>query len=221
MNIVIIPARGGSKGIPGKNIRLLNGKPLIAWSIESALGAKTIDMVTVSTDSDEIASAAERYGAKSVKRPLELAADTAASESALIHCLQQIKTDDLKYIVFMQCTSPLIYPEDIDAAVRLAQDKGFDSVFSAYEEHFTGRWKYKSGRLIPLNYLPDKRPMRQEVPPEIIENGAMYVFTPEVIKNGIRFGTNIGAYLMPKERSFQIDTIEEFRFIEKIMPYYK
>lgn len=220
MNIVIIPARGGSKGIPKKNIRLIAGKPLIAWSIEPALKVELINRVVVSTDCDEIAAISKKYGAEVVKRPMDLATDTASSESSLLHCMDQLQIENLEYVVFRQCTSPFVYPEDIEKAIIHTRKNNYDSVFSAYEEHFMGRWQYINGKLSPINYDPEKRPMRQDFPPEIIENGAMYIFKPEVIKNGTRFGKNIGVYLMPRERSFQVDSIEEFNFIENILPFY-
>ena len=218
MNIVIIPARGGSKGIPRKNVALFAGKPLIAWTIESALKAKLINKVVVSTDCDEIADVSKRYGAEIVKRPVDLATDESTSESALIHCLKQLQTDsNLEYVVFRQCTSPLVTPNDIDEMIRHARENNYDSVFSAYEEHFMGRWKDKGGEIAPVNYDPKNRKMRQGLKPDIVENGAIYVFKPDVLKGGSRFGKDIGVYLMPWERSFQIDTLSEFQVIEKLM----
>lgn len=217
MNIAIIPARGGSKEVPNKNIRVIAGKPLIAWSIESALRAKFIDKVVVTTDSDEIASISMKFGAKVVRRPFQLATDDAPSESAIIHCLEQLNEPNVEFIVFRQCTSPLVLSDDIDNAICLARRNKNDSIFSVYREHFLGRWQNKSGRIVPINYSPDRRPMRKDIPIEFIENGAIYVFTPEVIKKGIRFGKELDVYIMPKERSLQVDTIEEFDFIEKIL----
>jgi len=122
--VAIIPARGGSKGIPGKNIKLLNGKPLIAYSIEAAKSASSISAVYVSTDSPEIASVARKYGALVIDRPKELATDTATSESVLLHFAEQVDSDA---IVFLQCTTPLTNSKDIDGAVKLLE-KGYDSV---------------------------------------------------------------------------------------------
>ena len=215
MNIAIIPARGGSKEIPNKNVKILAGKPLIAWSIESALKAELVDKVIITTDSDEIAEISIKFGAEAVRRPPELATDNAHSESAIIHCLEQMNDKDIEFIVFRQCTSPFVTPDDIDNAIRFARKNGNDSIFSVYKEHFLGRWQYKSGRMTPINYKLRQRPMRKNFPAEFVENGAMYIFTPEVIKSGIRFGRKPEVYLMPKERSLQIDTIEEFNFAEK------
>jgi N-acylneuraminate cytidylyltransferase len=218
MNIVIIPARGGSKGVPEKNIRRIAGKPLIAWSIESALKAEMIDKVVVSTDCDKIEAVSKRYGVEVVKRPKELATDTASSESALLHCLNNVQLDgELEYVVFRQCTSPLVSSQDIDNMITLAKQNFYDSVFSAYEKHFMGRWKERSGKIVPVNYDPNNRKMRQKLKPDIVENGAIYIFEPDVLEGGSRFGKNIGVYLMPWERSFQIDTLAEFQVVEKLM----
>ena len=218
MNIVIIPARGNSKGIPKKNIISLAGKPLIAWSIDSALRAKLIDKVVVSTDCDKIEAVAKGYGADVVTRPNELAADTASSETALMHCLEMLQLgNELEYVVFRQCTSPLVTPNDIDEIINHARKNNYDSVFSAYEEHFMGRWKDKGEEIVPVNYDPKNRKMRQDIKPDIVENGAIYVLKPDVLKGGSRFGKDIGVYLMPWERSFQIDTLVEVQIIEKLM----
>ncbi|MBI2288033.1 MAG: acylneuraminate cytidylyltransferase family protein, partial [Chloroflexi bacterium] len=119
-SIAIIPARGGSKRIPRKNLLLLGGKPLLAYSIEHARQARRVDRTMVSTDDDEIAAVARQYGAEVVKRPPELSTDTATSEDALLHVLGYLEgkehfTPDI--VVFLQCTSPLRKPDDIDNAI--------------------------------------------------------------------------------------------------------
>ena len=220
MIIAIIPARGGSKGIPKKNIAPLAGKPLIAWSLESALKAELVDKVFVTTDCSEIAEVSKKYGAEVVKRPAELASDTSSSESALTHCLEYLNITNLEYVVFIQCTSPLLSPEDIDNAIRHTKEKKFDMTFSGYEEHFIGRWKNENGKILPINHDPRHRKMRQEMQPDIIENGAIYVIKPEVLKSGSRYGGNIGVYFMPWKRSFQIDTLQEFSIVEKLIRKY-
>ena len=223
MNILcIIPARGGSKGIPRKNIKLLAGKPLIAWSIESALAAATINRVIVSTDDDEIADVAESCGAEIIRRPLELAGDTASSESALRHVLDELKQREQyepNLIVFLQATSPYRLASDIDGAVNLLQENDYDSVFSGFEGHFIGRWQQgEDGCASPLNFDPADRPRRQDRPLEYLENGSIYVFKPSVlIQTGARIGGRIGIYAMPMERSFQIDSIGDLDFLEKLM----
>jgi N-acylneuraminate cytidylyltransferase len=222
MNVLcIIPARGGSKGIPRKNIVQLGEKPLIAWSIEAALAATSINRVIVSTDDEEIASISETWGAETIMRPLELANDTASSESALLHVietLQQKEQYKSDLIVFLQATSPFRLPIDIDQSVKLLQT-GYDSVFSAYCQHFTGRWKLDKNECAhPLNFDPSNRPRRQDLDDEFIENGSIYVCKPDIlISTGSRMGGRIGIYVMPVERSWQIDKPEDMRFLEKLM----
>lgn len=117
--VAIIPARGGSKGIPYKNIKLVGGKPLIAWNIIAAKKSKFIDDVYVSTDDEKISSIALSYGAKIINRPAELARDESSSESALLHAIGQINSEGVfpNEIVFLQCTSPLTTCEDIDNCI--------------------------------------------------------------------------------------------------------
>ena len=222
MNILcIIPARGGSKGIPRKNITNLAGKPLIAWSIESALASDSINRLIVSTDDKEIASVSESYGAEIIHRPLKIANDTASSESALVHVLETLKQKEQykpDLVVFLQATSPHRSKTDIDKAIALVQT-GYDSVFSAYARHFTGRWQLNKEQCAePLNFDPKNRPRRQDIPIEYIENGSIYVFKPHILEStGSRMGGRIGIYPMPEERSYQIDELKDLQFIEKLM----
>ncbi len=119
--VAIIPARGGSKGIPRKNIVPVAGKPLVAWSIEAARRASTVQRVFVSTDNGEIAEIAKQWGAEIIGRPVELSGDTASSESALIHALDVLKNEQdymPDILAFLQCTSPLTLPEDIDGTIE-------------------------------------------------------------------------------------------------------
>lgn len=223
MNVLcIIPARGGSKGIPRKNIQYLAGKPLIAWSIEAALKADSVTRLIVSTDDREIASVAQSWGAETIARPSELAGDTAPSESSLLHALEFLeKTDRYKadLVVFLQATSPYRLPSDIDGAVNMLIREKYDSVFSAYAEHFTGRWQVDgNGNAKPLNFNPLHRPRRQDRCVEYLENGSIYVFKPNILQSqGVRMGGRIGIYPMPTERSWQIDTTEDLSFLGKLM----
>ncbi|MGD8386729.1 MAG: methyltransferase domain-containing protein, partial [Desulfobacteraceae bacterium] len=220
--LCIIPARGGSKGIPRKNLVRVAGKPLIAWSIETALASDSLDRLVVSTDDEEIAAAAKSWGAEVIHRPPELATDAASSESALLHvldALMQRERYEAELIVFLQATSPYRWAADIDAAVNLLIQEGYDSVFSACAQHFTGRWSQdESGCALPLNFDPQSRPRRQDRPVEYLENGSIYVFKPQILREtGARMGGRIGIYPMPLERSFQIDSPEDLELFEKLM----
>lgn len=220
--LAIIPARGGSMGIPHKNITPVGGKPLIAWTIENALNAGCVSRVVVSTDDDKISEISVSYGAETIRRPEEISGDTASSELALIHALdylyqkEQYRPD---WVAFLQCTSPLLTSDDIDAAFKIAVQERFDSVFSAYEQHFVGRWhRCNDGTVRAVNYEPSTRPMRQEVPLEYVENGALYLFRSKCLhEKGIRFGGRCGVHVMPAERSLQIDSLEDIVLIEKLL----
>ncbi|PIR82440.1 hypothetical protein COU20_02275 [Candidatus Kaiserbacteria bacterium CG10_big_fil_rev_8_21_14_0_10_59_10] len=134
--IAVIPARGGSKRFPGKNVALLGGKPLVAWPIESAKRAKEVERVIVSTDSEEIARVAKEYGAEVIIRPAELATDASPVIEAVKHVLTELEKENgyrADYVVLLQPTTPLIEPEQIDAAVALAKEKGADSVVNVSE----------------------------------------------------------------------------------------
>ena len=219
--LCIIPARGGSKGIPRKNIRAVAGKPLLAWSIDAACASQTINRIVVSTDDDEIAAIAQENGVEIVRRPAETATDEAASESALVHVLDYLQGENYlpDVVVFLQATSPCRLASDIDGAVDLLLEKDFDSVFSGCPEHFTGRWALGSDSCAtPLNFDPGHRPRRQDHGIEYLENGSIYVFKPQVLREtGARMGGRIGVYPMPAERSHQIDVIEDIAFFDRLL----
>ena len=208
--------------MPGKNIFPLAAKPLVAYSIEAALESESVSRLIVSTDDKKIAEVSRLYGAETIDRPAEISGDYHQSELALIHVLDHLEVNE-KYIpdwlIFIQCTSPLLLPEDIDEAYRVVVNGKYDSVFSAFEEHFIPRWQFgKNETVKPVNYEPNKRPMRQEVPSEFVENGAFYIMRTDHLKRtGTRFGKKCGIYVMPLERSFQVDTFEDIALIEKII----
>tara|TARA_B100000579_G_scaffold97578_1_gene77390 strand:+ start:297 stop:935 length:639 start_codon:yes stop_codon:yes gene_type:complete len=211
MKIVsIILARGGSKGIPNKNIVDLNGKPLIYYSINAAQQAK-ISEVWVSTDSKKIAMVAKQYNAKIIDRPNNLATDISSSEDALNHFSQNI---DFDIMVFIQPTSPLLYSSDIVQGLDLIKSGNYDSIFSVYKEHWIPRWDLN---IKPINWSIFKRPRRQDVDEQYVENGAFYITTKEQFLNsGIRYGGRIGVVEMPIKRSFQIDTYQDLDIIKKL-----
>ena len=218
----IIPARGGSKGVHKKNIRLLAGKPLINYTIENALDSNLISRVIVSTDDIDIISTADQCGAEVVRRPLELATDTCSSELALLHTLDYLERKE-KYVpdivVFLQATSPFRKKNDIDNAIKKLLDSKSDSLFSGNISH-NFHWQLKAGMLEPLDYDYMYRPMRQKLTPVYNENGSIYVFKTEVLKKyKSRLGGNIAVYEMDFINSFQIDTEEDFLFFEYLFKY--
>lgn len=216
----IIPARGGSKGIPRKNIKLLAGKPLIAYTIEHALRARQVNRTIVSTEDAEIAKVARQYGAEVVMRPPELATDTASTEPVLLHVLSFLEQTEgyvLSLVVFLQPTSPLRQPDDIDNAIDTLSAAGADSLFSCCRSH-NFYWRLEDGQPISANYDYRHRPRRQDFTPEYIENGSIYVTKAEILKqHGNRLGGRVTSYEMNPLDSFQIDTEEDFLLLERLV----
>lgn len=200
----IIPARGGSKGIPRKNVTPFNGKPLICWNIEAALQTEHIDQVIVSTDDAEIAEISRGAGAQVIMRPDAISSDIASSEDALIHVLNALnETPELT--VFLQCTSPLTLPADIDNCIRKLLDADADSAFTAEESH---RFIWKNSRQAEgVNHDGAERKRRQDLEPEYAENGAVYVMrTAGFLKSRHRFFGKTVISEMPSTRTWEIDT---------------
>ncbi len=215
MNIItIIPARGGSKGIPDKNIRQLAGKPLIAWTIEESQRSTLIHSTYVSSDSEEILGIAERYGALPIKRPDDISDDNASSEAALLHALETLeKNPDL--VVFPQVTSPVRVRFSFDRAISQIKKTQADSLLSVTPLHDFFIWCFKNKRLVGLNHDYKNRKRRQDIPETYLENGSFYIFKPEILyKNFNRLGGVIDKYLMSKIESHQIDHWEDFDICE-------
>lgn len=216
--VAIILARGGSKGIPHKNLIDFAGKPLLAWSILQARAAETVVAVYVSSDSQAILDAAVRYGAHAIKRPDEFATDTATSESALLHALDVIAAEreaEPECIVFLQATSPLREPSDIDGAVAAFRAQGADSLFSdAVLDDFCA-WQEEDGVLKGKTFDPFNRGRRQDRKPLYLENGSIYVFKPSLLREkGNRLGGKIARYSMPYWKSYEIDSVENIELCE-------
>jgi N-acylneuraminate cytidylyltransferase/CMP-N,N'-diacetyllegionaminic acid synthase len=220
--IAIVPARGGSKGLPGKNIKELLGKPMIAYTIEEALKSKYITEVIISTDCIEIEEVAKKYGAKSpFLRPEHLATDSAKAIDNYIYTVDRLNNEfgyNIKDFAVLQPTSPLRTVEDIDGAIELFKDRKADSVVSYTEEHHPIEWhKYitKDGKF--ENIFEEKLLNRQEIKKSYFPNGAVFVFDYEMIKQGKYYSDNSYAYIMPRSRSVDVDTIEDFKYIEFLM----
>ena len=222
--VAIIPARGGSRGILKKNLAELCGKPLIAWSILQARAARSIEGTYVSSDSDEILETAVQYGAIPIRRPPELATDTASSEGAWRHALDVVEASDgpVQLVIGMQATSPVRDAGDLDAAVEQFEREGCDSMLSCVPlaDHFIWQ-RGPGGRPAPTNYdYTDRRP-RQEIDTRFLENGSFYLFTPELLRSTAnRLGGRVGLFGMPRFKSFQIDEPEDLRLVGAIMRGY-
>lgn len=220
--IAIIPARGGSKGLPGKNVRPLNGKPLIAYAVEEALKAKNIDRVIISTDDEEIARVAVEYGAElPFMRPAELATDTALAVDNYIYTIGRLEKESGQQIdafVVLQPTSPLRISEDIDGAIELFMSKHADSVMTYTQEAHPISWhKYldEEGHMIKI--LDSTIKNRQDNRISYYPNGAVYVFKTSLIREKKYISDNSYAYIMPRNRSVDIDFLEDFEYAEFLL----
>jgi CMP-N,N'-diacetyllegionaminic acid synthase len=216
--VAIIPARGGSKGLKNKNIYPVAGKPLLAWTVLQALASTTIEKVFVTTDDPAIAKVAAEYGAEVIIRPPELAGDKASSESAILHAAMVIERDYnmlLGTIVFLQATSPLRKPGDIDRAVEHFIHEGSDSLISVTRTDDLTLWESRKGKWESVNFDYLNRGMRQDRPAQFIENGSIYIFKPEILTTfGNRIGEKLSAYEMEFWQTWEIDTVEEIDLIE-------
>lgn len=216
--VAIILARGGSKGIPNKNLVEFAGKPLLAWSILQARAASAVDKVFVSSDSAEILEASVRYGASPIQRPANLATDTASSEAALLHALDTIAKEqgtDPATVVFLQATSPLRDPADIDGAVAEFHAQGADSLFSDAVLNDFCAWHEEGGKLKGKTFDPFNRGRRQDRKPLYLENGSIYVFKPALLRStGTRLGGKMARYTMDYWKSFEIDAPEDIEVCE-------
>jgi YrbI family 3-deoxy-D-manno-octulosonate 8-phosphate phosphatase len=223
--LAIIPARGGSKGIPHKNVLPLAGKPLIAHNLEQARLAHKVNRVVVSTDDPEIAAIAQRYGAEVVWRPAEISGDMASSESALLHVLESLRqSEDYQpdLVAFMQCTSPLTLAEDIDGTIQALEDQGADTALAVIPFHYF-LWRIDTdqanqGNAYGINHDKSVRPLRQEREPQYLETGAVYVMkTAGFERARHRFFGRTALYVMPAERRLEIDEPVDFQVAEVLL----
>ena len=206
----IIPARGGSRGIPQKNILQVAGKPLLAYSIQAAQQAQRINRVVVSTEDAEIAAVARDWGAEVVPRPPELATDEAPTDPVLeqvVHYLERIDGYRPDLVVLLQPTSPIRPPGLVDACIdRLLATKA-DSLLTVFEGHHFF-WRRRSDGVV-ANYDPVRRPRRQDIPEEdciLLENGSVYVTRCDILlEQHSRLAGKVEWYVMPLEDSLEID----------------
>ena len=218
----IILARGGSKGIPKKNIIDFCGKPLIAWTILQALDAKGVTDVWVSSDSDEILEVSKRYGANTIVRPKVISGDAEPSESAWLHAIDFIEQQSeysIDFVLAPQVTSPLRHAADFSDAIAQIKANGVDSLLSVAEVEDFFIWKQRDGENPQsVNYdYKDRRP-RQQIEKTYIENGSFYLFKPQVLINdNNRLGGNISLFVMDRYKMFQIDNVEDIELSSVIM----
>lgn len=211
--LALITARGGSKGLPRKNVLLAGGRPLVAWTVDAAISAECVDRVVLSSDNHEIMDAARAAGCEvPFCRPVHLASDMATSIDVVLHALDQLT--GYEYVVLLQPTSPLRIAADIDAAFELLLKRGAPSCVSVCEADQSPYWMYRiadGNKLQRLLSEVDGITRRQDLPPIYVLNGAIYIARVDWLRTNKSFlGVETVAYHMPKERSLDIDTVQDF-----------
>ena len=219
--LAIIPARGGSKRLPDKNILDLNGKPLIAWSIETAKKSKKIDDIVVTSDSDKILDIAKKYNVKTIKRPDFLASDTATTFDVIKHAIENLK-EKFEYIVLLQPTSPLRNEKHIDEAIELLEKKNADAVISVCEVDHSPLWSNTLPESLDMsNFIRDevKNKRSQDLEKYYRLNGAIYICkTDRLLEEKTFFiKDNIFAYVMDRKSSVDIDDEIDFELAKVLM----
>ncbi len=221
--LAIIPARGGSKGVPRKNIRELGGKPLIAWTIDSARSSNYLDRLILSSEDQEIIEVAKKIGCEvPFKRPIELAQDETEGVAPVLHAIEKVEGYD--YVVLLQPTSPFRLGKDIDHCIELCVNSGANTATTVTEPEKSPYWMYQvdrhSGRMSQL--LPQELILRrQDLSPVYSLNGAVYVAKIEWLKEKrTLLPPGTVAYIMPKSRSMDIDTELDLKICESMVQYF-
>ena len=219
MTIAFIPARGGSKGLPRKNVLPFLGEPLIQRSVRIAVEADIFDRIIVNTDDDEIAENASAVGAEVVWRPEDLGSDKAEVDPLILWTIEHLNLAELhnEIMALLYCTAPLRRSSDIVNTVRLVVEGDYDSALTLVETS-DYLWERNGDVFQPTNYVPSRRAARQqEAWNQFKENKAVYAFQiKDIVKSGCRLNGRVGGVLMDFDRSIDIDSLEEFRIAEAI-----
>ena len=223
--LAIIPARGGSKRIPKKNLRKFLGKPLIHWTVEAARKAKSIERVVLSTDDEEIARACNTLDVEvPFLRPSELAQDDSMAIDNYLYTIEklaEIAREDIEEFVVLHPTSPLRLPEDIDKAVEIFRKKNADSVISCVEVSHSPDWLFNlsnTGTILRAHSIPTKNLMNSSRQKSYLPNGAVFVFQYELLREKYSYySSKTFPYIMPAERSVDIDTFFDFEQAELLL----
>lgn len=219
--IAFIPVRGGSKGIPGKNVRPIAGKPLVAWSIEQALASELVSEVVVSTDDEEIAACARQYGANApFMRPEAISGDTASTESAMLHYCDWAHEHGQTFdsLLLIQATSPVRAPGRFDDAIRFFEDGGYDSLLSVSLSH---RFFWQNPASPKASYDHINRPRRQDLREDellYMETGSFYITRRDLLmESRNRLCGKVGLYITPEDESYEIDSLVDFAVCETLL----
>ena len=220
MNIAFIPVRGGSKSIPLKNIKLLNGKPLVYWTALAANKAKSIDKVVIATDSMEIKETVLSFGFEKLEvydRDAKNAQDTSSTESVMIEYIEKANLDSKDNFILIQATSPLLKSGYIDEMINVLKNSDADSIFSAVREK-QFHWIESPQGVRPINYDYKNRPRRQDFQGILAENGACYINSVEnILRDKCRLSGKIITYEMPAETAYEIDEESDWIIVEGLM----
>jgi N-acylneuraminate cytidylyltransferase len=215
--LALIPARGGSKGLPGKNLRPFAGKPLLDWTIAAAKASAHVDRTVVSSDDAEILAAGAHAGAEALARPADLARDETPAEPVLRHALDALGIES-GFAIWLQPTSPLRTHRDIDEGLKLCRETGATTAVSVTEAAKPPAWMFaleNDGRMRRLAPLPAGAVRRQDLPRAFALNGAVYVARVSwLLGGGALVNEETRAFAMPGERSVDIDTMLDFQFAE-------
>ena len=212
-NVALIPLRAGSKSIPMKNIKLLAGRPLSAWTLEAAARCASINTVYVSTDSEEIANVVKglKLGVQVIMRPEEFATDEATTESVMLHFMSRV---DFDILITVQATSPLLTFRDLDQALVQFHGKNLDSMLSAVRN----KRFFWDDNAVPFNYNPLHRPRRQDFRGTLMENGAFNITRRDILqRHQCRLGGKVGIYEMDESAALEIDEPEDWGRIERLL----
>jgi CMP-N,N'-diacetyllegionaminic acid synthase len=218
--LAVVLARGGSKGLPGKNLMPLGGKPMIAWSVVAARESRLVDRAIVSTDDPAIAEAAKRAGGDvPFLRPAEFARDESTVHESMVHALDQLG-EPFDYVVALQATSPLRTGADIDGAIVACEGAGATTCISVVSAPKSLYWSFainREGRLAPVLDSHWQTRRRQELPAVYLPNGAVYVARVDWYRQNLTFvGSDTVPYVMPQERSLEVDSALDMTLINAL-----
>jgi len=217
--LAIILARGNSRSIKNKNLKKINRKPLLLWSIEQLKRSKSINQIWLSSDSNKILNYAIKKKINVIKRPAKFATSKASSESAYLHAINFLEKKNIFFdtILGIQPTSPIRGKNDFDKAINIYNKKNYDSLFSSsiIKDYFI--WKKNKNLFIP-NYNYKKRKPRQQIKEQFLENGSFYLFDKIKFKRyKCRLFGKIGTYVQNFYKNFQVDELDDFHIVESIL----